>query len=91
MPLDDTTSAEAREAPPDLILIRNERIKNIRLLFDKLPVQQRVAMQLRDIEGKSYKEISEIAGQTEDQVKVNIFRARQYIRKQMEKLENYGL
>lgn len=91
VPLDDTTSAEAREAPPDLILIRNERIKNIRLLFDKLPVQQRVAMQLRDIEGKSYKEISEIAGQTEDQVKVNIFRARQYIRKQMEKLENYGL
>ena len=48
-------------------------------------------MQLRDMEGKTYKEISAITGQTEEQVKVNIFRARQYIRKQIEKIENYGL
>lgn len=91
IPLDDAPPTEAHEAPPDLILIRNERIKHIKLLFDRLPPQQRIAMQLRDIEGKNYKEIAEIAGQTEEQVKVNIFRARQYIRKQIEKIENYGL
>jgi RNA polymerase sigma-70 factor (ECF subfamily) len=37
-------------------------------------------MQLRDMEGKSYRDIATILGITEQQVKVNIFRARQTIR-----------
>ena len=82
---------EADDAPPDLQMIRNERIDNIKRLIERLPIPQRAAMQLRDMEGKTYKEISAITGQTEEQVKVNIFRARQYIRKQIEKIENYGL
>lgn len=89
--IDEAPPTEAREAPPDETMIRNERISNIRMLIDKLPLPQRMAMQLRDIEGKSYKEIATITGQTEEQVKVNIFRARQRIRKQIEELENYGL
>lgn len=89
--LDDAPPTEADEAPPDLQMIRNERIDNIKRLIERLPIPQRAAMQLRDMEGKTYKEISAITGQTEEQVKVNIFRARQYIRKQIEKIENYGL
>ena len=89
--LDDAPPTEADDAPPDLQMIRNERIYNIKRLIERLPIPQRAAMQLRDMEGKTYKEISAITGQTEDQVKVNIFRARQYIRKQIEKIENYGL
>lgn len=89
--LDDAPPTEADDAPPDLQMIRNERIDNIKRLIERLPIPQRVAMQLRDMEGKTYKEISAITGQTEEQVKVNIFRARQYIRKQIEKIENYGL
>ena len=89
--LDDAPPTEADDAPPDLQMIRNERIDNIKRLIERLPVPQRAAMQLRDMEGKTYKEISAITGQTEEQVKVNIFRARQYIRKQIEKIENYGL
>lgn len=89
--LDDAPPAEADDAPPDLQMIRNERIDNIKRLIERLPIPQRAAMQLRDMEGKTYKEISAITGQTEEQVKVNIFRARQYIRKQIEKIENYGL
>ena len=89
--LDDAPSTEADDAPPDLQMIRNERIDNIKRLIERLPIPQRAAMQLRDMEGKTYKEISAITGQTEEQVKVNIFRARQYIRKQIEKIENYGL
>ena len=46
----------------------------------QLPEKQRIAMQLRDFEGRSYKEIADIMEITEDQVKVNIFRARQTIR-----------
>lgn len=89
--LDDAPPTEADYAPPDLQMIRNERIDNIKRLIERLPIPQRAAMQLRDMEGKTYKEISAITGQTEEQVKVNIFRARQYIRKQIEKIENYGL
>ncbi len=89
--LDDAPPTKADDAPPDLQMIRNERIDNIKRLIERLPIPQRAAMQLRDMEGKTYKEISAITGQTEEQVKVNIFRARQYIRKQIEKIENYGL
>lgn len=89
--LDYAPPTEADDAPPDLQMIRNERIDNIKRLIERLPIPQRAAMQLRDMEGKTYKEISAITGQTEEQVKVNIFRARQYIRKQIEKIENYGL
>lgn len=89
--LDDAPPTEADDAPPDLQMIRNERIDNIKRLIERLPIPQRAAMQLRDMEGKTYKEISAVTGQTEEQVKVNIFRARQYIRKQIEKIENYGL
>jgi RNA polymerase sigma-70 factor (ECF subfamily) len=48
-------------------------------------------MQLRDFEGKPYKEIAQILGITEEQVKVNIFRARQAIKLQFQKIDNYGL
>lgn len=82
---------EATAPAPDTLMIRDERVANVMRLIDRLPMPQRVAIQLRDIEGKSYREISEITGQSEEQVKVNIFRARQSIRKQIENLENYGL
>ena len=59
---------------------QDERISRIRQAMAQLPEKQRLAMQLRDFEGRSYKEIADIMEITEDQVKVNIFRARQTIR-----------
>ena len=49
------------------------------------------AMQLRDVEGMSYKEISEIMQISESDVKVSIFRARQKIKEEYLKLIDYGL
>lgn len=60
-------------------------------LFNKLPEKQKSIMQLRDIEGMSYKEIAVTLGITEEQVKISLFRARQYIRTEFEKIDNYGL
>jgi RNA polymerase sigma-70 factor (ECF subfamily) len=40
-------------------------------------------MQLRDIEGKSYRDIAAILDIPEQQVKVNIFRARQAVKKKI--------
>ena len=48
-------------------------------------------MQLRDVEGMSYKEISEIMQISESDVKVSIFRARQKIKEEYLKLIDYGL
>jgi RNA polymerase sigma-70 factor (ECF subfamily) len=48
-------------------------------------------MQLREIEGKTYKEISVIMGLTESDVKVNIFRARKSLKEYLAKINKYGL
>lgn len=44
--------------------------------LDQLPEQQKTSVMLRDYEGYSYKEIGEITGLTEAQVKINIYRGR---------------
>ncbi len=53
----------------------------------ELPEKQRSALTLRDFEGHDYRTIGEITGMNESQVKVNIFRARKYIKEYIQKLE----
>lgn len=72
-------------------MIQADRVNLIRQIVDSLPEKQRSCMQLRDFEGKSYKEIAVILDITEEQVKVNIFRARQAVKQRYLKLDNYGL
>lgn len=48
--------------------------------ISKLPENQRTAILLRDYEGYSYKEIEEITGMNESLVKVNIYRARLFLK-----------
>ena len=56
-------------------------------LVNKLPENQRTGIILRDYEGYDYKAISEITGMTEAQVKINIFRARQFLKECIGKME----
>lgn len=72
-------------------MIQADRVNLIRQIVDSLPEKQRSCMQLRDFEGKSYKEIAVILDITKEQVKVNIFRARQAVKQRYLKLDNYGL
>ena len=55
--------------------------------LERLPEQQRTSVLLRDYEGYSYKEISEITGQTEASVKINIYRARIALKNYIGKIE----
>lgn len=48
--------------------------------IQKLPESQRIAVLLRDYEGYSYSEISEITNLSESQVKVYIYRARLFLK-----------
>jgi RNA polymerase sigma factor, sigma-70 family len=76
---------------PDEQLERDEKLRKVHELFNQLPERQRTIMQLRDIEEKSYHEIATIMEVSEEVIKVTLFRARQAIRKQYDKIENYGL
>ena len=44
--------------------------------LERLPEYQKTPVMLRDYEGYSYKEIGEITGLSEAQVKINIYRGR---------------
>lgn len=90
--LEDVKGAEplASSNPQDR-MIQVDRVGLIKQIVDSLPEKQRSCMQLRDFEGKSYKEIATILDITEEQVKVNIFRARQAVKHKYMKLDNYGL
>ena len=94
--LDSGDTAAGTESPdsdsnPYERTVQREKVEIVRTLIDNLPEKQRSCMQLRDIEGKTYKEIATVLGITEDQVKVNIFRARQTIKQQFQQYDNYGL
>ena len=55
--------------------------------LDRLPDQQKSSVLLRDYEGYSYKEIGEITGLSEAQVKINIYRGRLALRNYIGKIE----
>lgn len=52
-----------------------------------LPEKQRTAITLRDYEGYSYSEIAEIMAINEAQVKVNIFRARKFLKNKIQSID----
>ena len=70
---------------PEEQAIQSDRVRLVRQMINLLPEKQRSCMQLRDMEGKSYKDIATVLDITEEQVKVNIFRARQTIREKFKK------
>jgi RNA polymerase sigma factor (sigma-70 family) len=63
----------------------------VKRLMDQLPERQKLVMQLRDIEGMTYEEISQAIDMPLSQVKINLFRARKQIRTNLIKSESYGL
>ena len=81
----------SHHANPEQQTIQQDRIRLVRQIIDALPEKQRTVMQLRDIEGKSYKEIAAIMDISEEQVKVNIFRARQTVKQRFLQSEDFGV
>lgn len=69
----------------------NDSVQQIQQLMLALPEKQRTILQLRDVEGYSYQEISDTLELPLNQIRVNLHRARQQIRNQLIKKESYGL
>lgn len=62
----------------------------INRLVDELPEKQRLIMQLRTLKVKAIK-IAALLNLTEEQVKVNLFRARQKVKQRYLEIDEYGL
>lgn len=60
-------------------------------MMEDLPEQQRLILQLRDVEEYEFSEIAKIMDMNETAVRVALSRARKIIREQLVKKHNYGI
>jgi RNA polymerase sigma-70 factor (ECF subfamily) len=74
---------------PSQQTIANDEVEMVRNIVNTLPEKQRSCIQLRDFEGKPYKDIARLLNMTEEQVKINIFRGRKTIKERFEQMNNY--
>ena len=88
--IDENITADYSQSPIDS-LAETDRRQFLRSVIERLPFRQQTAVQLRDIEGKPYKEIADIMQITEEQVKITLFRARQALRNAYKKTDTYEL
>lgn len=72
-------------------LMHQESTNAISQIINSLPEKQRTAIHLRDIEGKSYKEIAEALNISESDVKVTLFRARNELKEKIIQKKSFFL
>lgn len=89
--LDDNFDLHNNALTPHESTEIDESMKKISQMIAALPEKQRQVIHLRDIEGYSYQEICDILELDMNQVKVNLFRARNAVREKMTKIDAYGL
>jgi len=63
----------------------------IRQLIDQLPEKQKTTIHLRDVEGYEFEEIAIIMKTDIKAVRMNLSRARKFIKEKLIKLNNYGI
>lgn len=69
----------------------NDSLQWVEKIINQLPEQQRLIIQLRDIEQCEFSEIAKIAAMNETAVRVALSRARKTIREYMLKTHSYGV
>jgi RNA polymerase sigma-70 factor (ECF subfamily) len=77
-----------RENPdPQVILEGVEKQRLLRIVIENLPLQQKLILQMRDLEGMEFEEISEIMDMEINTVRVNLSRARNKMKNELLKYE----
>jgi RNA polymerase sigma-70 factor (ECF subfamily) len=69
----------------------NDSLKWVEKIMDTLPEQQKLVLQLRDIEAYSFEEISEMLDMQPTTVRVTLSRARKTVREELLQKHSYGL
>lgn len=90
-PLEDGYDIRQESLSPHESTELQESMNRIGQYIAALPEKQRQIIHLRDVEGYSYNEICEILELDMNQVKVNLFRARNAVREKLMKINAYGL
>ncbi|MFA5297013.1 MAG: sigma-70 family RNA polymerase sigma factor [Lutibacter sp.] len=69
----------------------NDSVSLVHKLIENLPEQQKLIIQLRDIEQYEFDEIAEMLDMQPTAIRVSLSRARKTIREQLIKQHNYGI
>jgi RNA polymerase sigma-70 factor (ECF subfamily) len=80
-----------KDTPLDKQLEYQDSVNQVHLLIEKLPEQQKIIMQLRDIEEYDFDEICKMVDMKPTAVRVALSRARKTIREELTKKHNYGV
>jgi RNA polymerase sigma factor (sigma-70 family) len=80
----------SQENDPQMLMERADKLSLLNLLLDKLPDQQRLIVQLRELEELEFEEIAEIMDMNINAIRVNLSRARNKMREEMIKYESNG-
>ncbi|MGL5113396.1 MAG: RNA polymerase sigma factor, partial [Flavobacterium sp.] len=68
----------------------NDSLSWVAKIIEQLPEQQRMIIQLREIEHYEFEEIAKLLEMNETAIRVALSRARKTIRTQMNKIHRYG-
>ncbi|MDZ7741856.1 MAG: sigma-70 family RNA polymerase sigma factor [Bacteroidota bacterium] len=74
---------------PDKNYEMKDNITYVHRIIASLPEQQKMIMQLRDVEGYEFEEIAEIMQMKLNAIRVNLSRARKTVRDELTKKHNY--
>ena len=74
---------DERQMGIDQEMVQEESASLIGQIIDALPEKQRTILHLRDIEGKTYKDIATMLSISESDVKVTLFRARNEVKEKI--------
>lgn len=85
------TNFTDREAGLDKKVEHTDSLNWVEKIMNQLPEQQRLIIQMRDIEEYEFKEIAKILEMNETAIRVALSRARKTIREQMVKTHGYGI
>src|SRR5687768_13706647 len=86
-PIEETFNLHHEALTPHESTEIGESMLKIAQIIAELPEKQRQVIHLRDVEGYSYQEICDILELDMNQVKVNLFRARNSVREKMTKID----
>ena len=69
----------------------NDCLQWVEKIINQLPEQQRILIQLRDVEQYEYAEIAQIVNMTESAIRTTLSRTRKTIREKMQQKNNHGI
>ena len=82
---------QEKDTPLQKRVEHNDSVSKVHQLIENLPEQQKLIIQLRDVEDYDYDEIAKMLNMKPTAIRVSLSRARKTIKEQLIKQHNYGI